>query len=458
MQIHNAPSPDEVGQELTAILLSFPACAIAGVQWHTLVQKYEERHNLRLSVRSLGHSSALAAASALLWDIVRIVNMDLDNPVLVVEDAIALTPKPGLLGCWPSLYVSFCQIVNNYGERFLPGDVDGEDLEHRAGSVLLLSQLKPLLVRHWHANFDESSSGFVNENGNFCRFKKLKHLVQAVLRWREQRVCWCEEEVAAGRKVSNSALDNAVAMRLEMVPAAKQSDLELRCFPPRKMCDNHAPPTFNLKCSKSGKRVGKQGGVVTDERQRNADALLDDSGLRREVERLRAENAALKSEQNELRLKRDETSTELPPAWSDPVKGVFATTKLQISPADESIFDDPYEPPPQARTWCQSQNGTWFAMASLSVSGDSSTCAGSEAGTPTGRHCTSRYEQSVGERSCSSSGALTPLLTGDVTPQLWGRACHFMPSWFSAMRSADVGVIPNGIVQCLRERYELAAS
>lgn len=460
LHTRSSQSPDEIGRELSAILLSFPACAIAGVQWQTLVQKYEERHGVRLDVRSLGYSSASAAASALLLDAARITNIDdSDNPVFVVKDSIALTPKPGLLGCWPSLYVSFCQIVNKYGESLSPVSatdlgMEPENCKSSSGSVLLLSQLKPLLVRHWHANFDESNSGFVNERGNFCRFKKLKHLVQAVLRWREQRVRWCEEQGAAGFPVVESALDDAVAMRLEMVPAAKQADLELRCFLPGEICNTPSSAAFDfLKSSKTANRVGKTRGFVTEDRRRNGDGFHEDSDLLREVERLRAENAALKTEQNELRLGRHGAQTEFSLAWHDTATDAFAKKNHETSP--ESIFDDPYEPPPQARSWCPPQNGGWFAVTSPSVS---STSAGSEDGTPTGKHYSSQFEQSVGERSCSSSGTLTPLLTSDVAPQLWGGACHFMPGWFPAVRSADVGVIPNGIVQGLRKRYELGAN
>merc|ERR550532_464658 len=88
-------SPVLVAQRLSDLLQSFPAAAAGGVQWQTLARKYEERHSSRLDIAALGHSSALAAATALLWDVLRLVEReDADNPVVALDDTLALDPRP----------------------------------------------------------------------------------------------------------------------------------------------------------------------------------------------------------------------------------------------------------------------------------------------------------------------------------------------------------------------------
>jgi len=109
-------SPSVVAQRLCDLLLSFPAAAAGGVQWCVLARKYEERHNTRLDIKAIGHSCPLAAATALLWDVLRLVDSeDSDNPIVAVEDAVALNPRPGALGSWPSLYKALCTIVVTHG-------------------------------------------------------------------------------------------------------------------------------------------------------------------------------------------------------------------------------------------------------------------------------------------------------------------------------------------------------
>jgi len=98
-------APAVVAQRLCDLLLQFPSAALGGVQWRVLVKKYEERYSTQLKIGNLGHSSPIAAATALLWDVLRVVDTsDPDNPKLGVEDAVVLTPRPGFMGSWPSLY------------------------------------------------------------------------------------------------------------------------------------------------------------------------------------------------------------------------------------------------------------------------------------------------------------------------------------------------------------------
>merc|ERR1712137_1089172 len=88
---------------------------------------------------------------------------------------------------------------------------------------LPLSQLKSMLQLHWHTGFDESSLGYLNDNGSYVRFWKLKHLVQAVIQWRELRVAW---QTAAG---AATALDEALIPTLDIIQSKKISDALVRC-------------------------------------------------------------------------------------------------------------------------------------------------------------------------------------------------------------------------------------
>merc|ERR1712032_1677730 len=105
-----------IAHRLCDMLLAFPASAAGGVQWQVLVRTYEERFGTRLDIAALGHSSPVAAATALLWEVLRPVDTaNAENPVLAVEDAVALTPQPGQLGRWPSIYSALREIVLTYG-------------------------------------------------------------------------------------------------------------------------------------------------------------------------------------------------------------------------------------------------------------------------------------------------------------------------------------------------------
>merc|ERR1712070_1313606 len=166
---------------------------------------------------ALGFDSPMSAATAFLWDVLRLVDgEDTDNPVLAVEDGVAMTAQPGAPATWPSLYKALCEIVSQYGTQ-----------EEGKVSSILVSQLKPLLQRHWLNSFDEASLSYLTEEGTPVRVKKMKHLLQALLRWREQRVAW-----KAQSQVGQSPLDAVLALELELVPSKKHNDLLLRCVQP----------------------------------------------------------------------------------------------------------------------------------------------------------------------------------------------------------------------------------
>jgi len=124
------------------------------------------------------------------------------NPIVMLEDDSALIPRPGSMGSWPSLYQCLCKIV-----------------KATSGSqpALLLSQLKPLLQSHWHANIDEQW-GYLDCKGASVKTKKMKHLIQSVLTWRNQRVS----------KRKTTQIDDALVDELELVPSNKHNDLLLR--------------------------------------------------------------------------------------------------------------------------------------------------------------------------------------------------------------------------------------
>jgi len=105
-------APAIVAQRLCDLLLQFPAAAFGGVQWRMLTKKYEERYSTQIKIESMGHSSPIAAATALLWDVLRVVDSsDPQNPLLGVDDAVVLSPHPGCMGSWPSLFRALCAAV-----------------------------------------------------------------------------------------------------------------------------------------------------------------------------------------------------------------------------------------------------------------------------------------------------------------------------------------------------------
>jgi len=213
---HEIVGAGVVAKRMCDLLQSFPAAASGGVQWRTLVSKYEERHATQLDVKCYGFNSPLAAATSLLWDVVRIVDaQDTENPVLAVQDDLALTPQPGCLASWPSLYVSLCEIVSQYGSENSSEYVD-------SSRRLLVSKLAPLLQKHWHQDFAEIGSNYFQTGGKSVQFKTMKDLVHAVLRWRSKQFGRLSQ--GTGRR----AFHNGLAPELELVSLTKYNDFELR--------------------------------------------------------------------------------------------------------------------------------------------------------------------------------------------------------------------------------------
>lgn len=390
-------SPATVAQQMTEMLLCFPAAAMGGVQWKTLLRKYEERHNSSLDLMSLGHSSPIAATTALLWDVLRVVDSeDTDNPVVAVEDSVALTPKPGSAASWPSLYQVLCEVVQEHGM--------GRD-------GILVSQLKPLLQRYWHNTFDEGSLGYLTEEGSAVKLKKMKHLLQAVLRWRQQRLSW-----QAARHFGH--MDKALEKELELVPSKRHNDLLLRFREATLAVQEHPEATASILPQLHQDPVADE-----EDTDVSCDAPSSPSSVPSSASAaMQQEIAALKAENARLRAASDQTmhgqAFQKIPSLSSPV--------LQ-----EDLLDDPYEPPPQV--WSQ----TWGPCASPTASTmDSFSCfTSSTEGTPLAG-------------SLVPSGATTPV------PQLgpMGQVCTFVPVGWFAMDGR--GEIPNGLVQQAKAVFE----
>jgi hypothetical protein len=409
-----------VAQRLADLLQCFPSAAIEGVQWHTLARKYEERYATPLSLKELGHDTALAAAAALLWDVVRVAEADdTDNPVVAIEDAIALTPLPGSLACWPSLYQTLCQIVQNHGTP--EKQVDAE--EGMITNTILLSQVKPLLQRHWHSAFDDNGLSYFTGEGTVVKLKKMKHLLQALLRWREQRVEWRSTKEASRAK--SSAVDEAVHMKLEFVPSKTKNDLLLRCVCSRNKIEG--PEVCAAPCLEKSPSLPDYANRTEDtstaepcsrplspcsqgSSHRSFDSAKSD--LQQELERLRSENARLRNDNSLLE--------QLRPNLFD----------IQLKPQHEAReqygYDDPFEPPDMSM---------WETSPSSFRSGSA---------TP---RSLSEFSMST---SCIPSGYATPVLaSSEHFSQPVGQICNgvtLVPVWFQQ--------IPSGVVQQARTMFE----
>jgi len=390
---------------------------MGGVQWRVLARKYEERHATRLDLASLGHASPLAAASTLLWDVLRLVDTeDTDNPIVAIDDSVVLTPHPGSMGSWPSLYVALCDAVQTSCTIQL-------EPEENAGAVrcLLLSQLKPLLQSRWHANFDENGLGFLSEEGSYVKMKKMKHLVQAVLRWRDQRVEW-----AQSRGAKMTAADKVLIPHLELVASKKHNDLMLR-YVPGATCQDE----MMQNCSQPG-LVQTQSSVSVA-----SSTSSPRSGVEEELAFLRAENAKLRSRNEMLTHEQSDVSDLASEASSN---DVFASvTFLPENMVD--VFDDPFDPPPQKFQW----------TSSVSVASTGTGCSSP---------CLS-WAHSSGATPASMTPVPSSDMAGCMTPTM--TPAMMVPMWFSLVPSVagafgDRCMIPTGIVQRFRSQIDASDS
>jgi hypothetical protein len=320
------------------------------------------------------------------------------------------------MGSWPSLYVALCDSVLS------SGTVQLEPEEHAGGvRCLLLSQLKPLLQSRWHANFDENGLGFLSEDGSYVKMKKMKHLVQAVLRWRNQRVEWTQSRAA-----KMTGVDKVLSPYLELVASKKHNDLMLRYVP----C---------ASCQDDLMLTSSQDTLVPSPPVVLTSTSSSRSGMEEELAFLRAENANLRSRNQVLTYEQfdvsDMASEASSPESFPPV--VFLPESMV------EVFDDPFEPPPQK-----------FQLMSSAASVAS-----------TGTGCSTpilSWPHSGG----ATPASMTPIPGGDVagcmTPTS-GLGCALVPMWFSLVPSAsgafgDRSMIPTGIVQRFRSQIDASDS
>jgi len=392
-------APAVVAQRLCDLMQMFPSAAVGGIQWKTLASKYERRFSTRLDLSQMDHHSALAAATTLLWDVLRLVQSDdSDNPVVALEDDVVLVPRPGHLASWPSLYRALCEIAVSHGTH---GTSSEEERDGELSHEVLFSQLKPLLQAHWHNCFDEGSLCYMTDEGSCVKLKKMKHLLQAVLRWREHRIAWQKE---VGSNVGS--VNEVLRPRLELMPSKKHNDLLLRCVRPRPLVQIPAPfPAVSDEPEHVNETVPCPDAEVPDSaRSRSWSHSLStstnetcsgsSSDLTQELFRLRAENAMLRNA-NALLQQAGDTALRAE---------LFGTPPRQDSSLEETeFFDNPFEPPPQV--WCPSRRDN--------VASNTST------GTP--GIATPLTQYTMGSHAASGSATLG-------TGQSAGKMCSFFPS------------------------------
>merc|ERR1719362_2103003 len=370
----------------------------------------------------MGHDSALAAATALLWDVLRLVQSDdSDNPIVALEDVVALVPQPGRLASWPSLYRALCEIAVSHGTH---GTSSDEERDGELSHEVLFSQLKPLLQAHWHNCFDEGSLCYMTDEGSCVKLKKMKHLLQAMLRWRDQRVAWREEVGSLAGSV-----DEVLRPRLELTPSKKHNDLLLRCVRPKLVVQIPAPlPTASTETEQEAERTPSPDVDVPECRRSRSWSTASGASTRetcsgssvdlaQEIASLRAENAMLRNANALLQQAGDAAlRAEL-----------FGTPPRQDSTLEETeLFDNPFEPPPQV--WCRSHRDSVASNASTGTPGIA----------------TPLTQNNIG--SHAASGSATP-----GAGQAAGQMCTFFPLWFPM---GDRLQIPQGVVQQARAFFE----
>eukprot|EP00927_Polykrikos_kofoidii_P078955 TRINITY_DN75757_c0_g1_i1.p1 TRINITY_DN75757_c0_g1~~TRINITY_DN75757_c0_g1_i1.p1 ORF type:complete len:498 (-),score=70.39 TRINITY_DN75757_c0_g1_i1:53-1486(-) len=450
-------------KQLCELIMSFPAAVIGGVTWQALVEKYEKRQNMRLDVVSLGFSSALVAASTLLSDVARIVDAeDANNPLLVLEDQATLTPHPGMVGCWPSIYSSLCQIVRDHGEDVTASVGDGSGL---VVFEMFMAQVKPSLESHWHPNYDENSFCYLNKRGMIFKFKKTKYLIEAMLCWREQRASLLE----GMNDVGESALDEALSAQLELVPTKKRNDLKLRCYS-RSGTKDRVSATVRESRFPIDERYAVTPYAKPTQEPREVTAPIqpiehsDQSSHPSESADVGTDTTVSETVFNIGTLGKPELApTSLPGSPREESEDLGAsiigcqTSGQPRSPfLEPEVFDDPYEPPPQAKIWIAPSGG--FSPAMLLPSGSSlpTTAPVSGSCSPIALLNSASSARNSGDPS-NSSGAITPSTQwGVLTPMLWEHACTNVLSWMPVVPSSDVCSIPNGIVEGLCKRLESA--
>jgi len=276
--------------------------------------------------------------------------------------------------------------------------------------------------------------GFLNEEGTFLRLKKMKHLLHALLRWREQRQAWQRDNM-----LRFSAIDEALMPTLQVAPSSKHNDLVLRCSACPEVLQQ---PSALLSSTPSDESLSAESSC-------SGAAVRHDVGdLHRELELLRGENNNLRMRNSLLELGSAPVCNSMGMMTAPPSGMHVCATLASQLPAD--VLDDPFEPPPQVQSWAWQEPLGMSRKLSLDFS---STDAGSESSFDT----SSVNSRMSGHVSEATSGAMTPVHVAPLVHQ----GCTLVPMWFPLMPSAtnffDASVIPRGIVQSAREQFERLA-
>lgn len=261
----------KVAKQMSDLLLRFPAAATGGVRWQVLLSKYNERHGGSVDLLELGYSTPMDAAASLLWDVVRFIDTsNVEDPLIGVEDCIAISAEPRTAASWPFLYCLLCGIVRNHGIMEEAASSDGEVF------AILVSQLKPKLQNDWHSDFDESHLSYYTEQGKLVRVKKMKHLLLALLAWHE-------DYRLRSTSRRHSRVDPALTPALELLPSKTHHDLLLRCAFPcdkREMNAAECQDPDILQDSPVGVSCMDEGEVTQTGHMPNSEVALDASSAK----------------------------------------------------------------------------------------------------------------------------------------------------------------------------------
>jgi len=264
--------------------------------------------------------------------------------------------------------------------------------------------LKPMLQRNWHIDFDECGLSYFDAHGKSVKVKKMKHLLQALLQWREERlVC------SRGKKLTE--LDETLQPLLELVPSKKHNDLLLRCVLPKKpqatvclpsgICHNH-------------NQVGKEQGAVGQSTPRGTSegsiASREPIDLSHEIALLRAENESLRAKNIGLGHIVNEQS--------------LLSKGSNYVDIDIDFWDNPSEPPPFEYRGC------------MSTPCSTATPSDIRSGDVTPFHIASRSQ------SCTPAGASASWVWDGQRGQL----CPMVPMFY-VVGDRDLNGVPNGVVQ-----------
>jgi len=104
-----------------------------------------------------------------------------------------------------------------------------------------------LLQSHWHASIDEHW-GYFDSRGRSVKTKKMKHLIQAVLLWRNERI--------AKNSSKQTQIDAALVSDLELVPSNRHNDLLLRMAIDKKPYQEQV--SSNSSCLSLGLEIGRE--------------------------------------------------------------------------------------------------------------------------------------------------------------------------------------------------------